>query len=94
MEVDEDRLLPPLLLLVQLLPLRLLHLPLPLPPPLPPEVEVAEVEVAEVEVAEVEVAEVEVEEAEVEEAASALPRFASRDALPYLGDGGCSNARQ
>ena len=94
-EVDEDRLLPPLLLLVQLLPLLFLPLLFPpllllvqllplrffsLPLPFPPEAQVAVVEVEEAEV----------EEAEVEEA-----RFAPRDAyLPYLGDGCCSNVRQ
>ena len=96
-EVDEDRLLPPLLLLVQLLPLRflpLLLLPLlllvqllplrffPLPLSFPPEVQVAEVKV-------------EVEEAEVKDAEVVLLRCAPRDAyLPYLGDGCCSNVRQ
>ena len=92
-EVDEDRLLPPLLLLVQLLPL--LFLPLLFPPLLllvqllplrfPPD---AQVTVVEVEEADVEKAEV--EDAEVEEA-----RFASGDAyLLSLGDGRCSNVRQ
>ena len=51
-EVDEDRLFPPLLLLVQLLPLRF-----------PPEAQMTVVEVEEAEVEEAEVEEAEVEEA-------------------------------